>query len=301
VELPYRATALSLSAAFYRQPTVDLILNTSSIPAVGKVARAFKANPLPQTDYEAVLFWVLRPFPFARTVIEKLTRQPALLHLGSVPAAFALGADKILNRRWPRGSSKFFTVSEIGVNEIGDDFDALWNAKLKEGPRLLAVRDVASLRWHLDIPQDGASTRVLCCYKNRELLGYAVIRTHWYQGVGPRRSFIPDMLIKQDDPEVLRALFVAAYEHAKRAGSDILEVLGFPQNIRRVLSQWNPYVRRYPACPFYYKATDPVLHKEFTDAKLWYATPFDGDTTLTPLLSRSEPPSGPTSIHTEDP
>jgi len=301
IDLPYRSTALSISSAFYRQPTVDLILNTSSIEAVGKVAKAFKANALPQVDYEAVLFWVLRPFPFARTVVEKLTRQPALMHGGSALAALALGADKILHRRWPRGSSKSFTVSEIGVSEIGYDFEVLWNAKLKEGPRLLAVRDAATLRWHFDIPRDGASTRVICCYKNRELLGYAVIRTHWYQGVGPRRSFIPDMLIKDDDSEVLQALFVAAHAHAKRAGSDILEVLGFPPKIRRVLSQWNPYVRRYPACPFYYKATDPALHKELQDGALWYATPYDGDTTLTPLLAKSEPSSDAMGVQMENP
>jgi hypothetical protein len=300
IEPPYRATALSISSAFYRQPTVDLILNTSSIEAVGKVARAFKANALPQVDYDSVLSWVLRPFPFARTVMEKFTRKPALVHPGGALGALALGVDKILHGRWPRGSSKSCPVTEIGVNEIGYDFEALWNAKLTEGLRLFAVRDAATLRWHFDIPWDGASTRVLCCYKNRELLGYAVIRTHWYQGVGPRRSFIADLLIKEDDPEVLRALFVAAYGHAKRAGSDILEVLGFPPNIRRVLSQWNPYVRRYPACPFYYKATEPVLHKALSDGTVWYATPFDGDTTLTPLLAKSEPPSGTTRIQTED-
>ncbi len=300
VEPAYRATAVSLSAAFYRQASVDLYLNTSSIQAVGKVAQAFKADPLPQADYDTVLFWVLRPYPFARTVIEKLTRRPALVHLGGALASLALGTNKILRRRWPRGSSNLFTVSEICPNEIGDDFEALWNAKLKEGLRLLADRNPTALRWHFEIPQDGGATRVLCCYKNRELLGYAVVRTHLYEATGLRRSFIADMLAKRDDPEVLRALFVAAYGHAKRAGSDILEVMGFPQNIRQVFYQWNPYLRKYPACPFHYKAADPVLHKVLSDGMVWYATPFDGDTTLTPLLSSSALPSGTIGVQTAD-
>ena len=91
---------------------------------------------------------------------------------------------------------------------------------------------------------------------------------------------IADIFAAHDDPEVLRALFAAAYEHAKRTGSEILEVLGLPQEVRRVLSESRPYLRRYPACPFFYKAADPTLHKELADGMAWYASPFDGDTTL---------------------
>ena len=97
---------------------------------------------------------------------------------------------------------------------------------------------------------------------------------------GLRKSSVADMLAKQDDPEVLRALLIAAYDHANRGGSYILEVLGFPSSVRQVCLQWNPYRRKYPACPFYYKAADPMLHKTLSDGRAWYATPFDGDTTL---------------------
>ena len=101
---------------------------------------------------------------------------------------------------------------------------------------------------------------------------------------GLRRSIIADMIARKDNPEVLAALCVAAYDQAKQAGSHILEVLGFPQTVRSVCSRWNPYLRKYPACPFYYKAVDPLLHKQLADASAWYASPFDGDTTLMPLL-----------------
>jgi hypothetical protein len=101
------------------------------------------------------------------------------------------------------------------------------------------------------------------------------------------------MLAKQDDPEVLRALRMAAHDHAKRGGSYILEVLGFPSSVQQVCLQWNPYRRKYPACPFYYKAADPMLHKTLSDGRAWYATPFDGDTTLIRAsYSSSVPPLG---------
>jgi hypothetical protein len=88
------------------------------------------------------------------------------------------------------------------------------------------------------------------------------------------------MLAKNDDPTVLKSLWIAAYDNAKQAGSHIFEVLGFPPSIRKICSHWHPYLRNYPACPFYYKAADPILHKTLSDGAMWYASPFDGDTTL---------------------
>ena len=278
VEPAYRASGLSLVAAFYRQRSVDLYLTTSAIPEVGRIARSFKSDALPQADYETVLFWVLHSYSFAQVLMEKLRLRSILGRIGVTSASLAVGIDKFLHRRSPRECSSF-TVSEIGVSEIGDDFQYLWLEKLDEGPRLLADRSPAVLRWHFEIPGDRGTARVLCCRRNGELLGYAVIRSD-PQPNGTRQSVIADMFARQNNPEVLRTLLSAAYDHAKQAGSYVLEVLGFPTDIRRVCLESNPYLRRYPACPFYYKASDPQLHKTLSDGMAWYASPFDGDTTL---------------------
>ena len=92
---------------------------------------------------------------------------------------------------------------------------------------------------------------------------------------------VADMLVRDDDPAVMESLLYSAYEKGRQAGSDVFELLGFPANVRQVCSAWHPYQRQYPACPFYYRAADPALQKTLTDSVLWYATPFDGDTTLT--------------------
>ena len=279
VEPSYRAVAVSLVAAFYCQRSVDLYLVTTATPEVGRIARAFKSDALPQEDYDTVLFWVLQSNPFARTVMEKLRLNSVLANMGRMSTSVAIGIDKLLHRRWPRQHSTQLAVSEISISEIGDDFQSLWSEKLTERPRLIADRSPASLRWHFEISGDRGSARVFCCRKDGELLGYTVIRDDPQPG-SLRKSIVADMLAKQDDPEVLRALLIAAYDHAKRGGSYILEVLGFPPSLRRVFLQGNPYHRKYPACPFYYKAADPILHKTLSDGMAWYASPFDGDTTL---------------------
>lgn len=280
VDMPYRAMGVTLVAPFYRQKSVDLFLATTAIEVVGKMARAFKCSPLPQPEYDSVLFWVLQPYPFARALMKKLNLGPASTRVGSLLTAIAVGCDKILRRRGPKHSVTSLTITEIAPKDIGDDFQSLWTAKLNERSRLFADRTPAALRWHFEIPGDRGSARVLCGHENGELVGYAVIRTDTDQETGLRKSIIADTLVRQDEPEIVRALWAAAYESARLAGSDVLEVMGFPPGIRKVCAAWNPYVRKYPACPYYYKAADPALHAALADGGAWYATPFDGDATL---------------------
>jgi ribosomal protein S18 acetylase RimI-like enzyme len=280
VDPPYRGVGITLVAAYFRQKNVDLFVSTSAIEAVGKIALAFKSSPLPQRDYDTALFWVLRPHGFARAMMQKLKVASAPARLGSIAAALTIGADKIFRRRRPHRTATCFTVSEIGVDEIGSDFQNLWTGKQKERCRLLADRTPAALRWHFKIPGDRGSARVLCCHLGDELVGYAVIRNDTNEATGLRTSIIADTLAKNDDPEIVRALWAAAYDHAEHMGSHVLEVLGFPPNLRSVTTGWKPYRRKYPACPFFYKTSDPALQNTLSNAEAWYASPYDGDATL---------------------
>ena len=277
----YRAATLSMNAAFYGQGAVDLFLTTTAVEAVGKIARAFKASPLPQPEYDSMLFWVLEPKEFAEVVAKKLELRRSLSGLAAGLSAVGLSADRVLRRRWPSVEAVAGEIREIKVAEMGDEFDALWAEKLTEAPRLLASRDSATLRWHFEVPGDKGAARVLCHYLHGKLAGYAVVRHEAAcEKTGLRRSVIADMVALNDDPSVLRSLWAAAYHQSKEAGSHIFEVLGFPVEVRKLCLPWRPYVRKYPACPFFYKAADPSLHQMLANGDLWYASPFDGDTTL---------------------
>jgi hypothetical protein len=276
----YRAVALSLASAFYRQKSVDFFVSSSAIEVTGKMALAFKSAAVPQPDYDTVLLWVLRPYSFARVLVKKLDLKPALAPIARAVVALTVATDRSLRGRRPRLTSSSLSVSESGIDAIDGEIGTLWTDKLSEGTRFYADRTPEVLRWHFEIPGDRGSVRVLRCYENDKLQGYAVVRTDEDPLDGIRRSQIADLIASQDNPAVVRALWVAAYEHAKAVGSDILEVQGFPSNIREVASAWHPYRRKYPACPYYYRATDPVLHKELSDPSAWYACPFDGDATL---------------------
>jgi GNAT superfamily N-acetyltransferase len=280
VEPSYRGIGVSLNAAFFRQKGVDLYLCTTAIPAVGQISKALKADPVPQPDYETVLFWVLQPQPFVKAVLRKLGIKSSLSGACSALASLVLLADTSLRRRWPRVSETGVSVTEIGVDELGVDFETLWMEKAKERPRLLGERNLETMRWHFAMPGSHDTTRVLGCYRNDKLTGYAVIRDDEPDESGLRKSLIADLLALKDDNAAIGALLAAAHSHARRAGSHILEVMGFPESVRRAFGQARPYQRKYPACPYYYKAADPVLHKTLADAEAWYACPFDGDASL---------------------
>jgi len=281
VDTPYRAMGVTLVAAYFRQKAVDLFVSTSAIEAVGKIALAFKASPVPQPDYDTALFWVLRPYSFARVLMRKLQTSPALTQIGAAIGAIVIGADKFVRRRWPnKARSGDLSISTINFDQIDEAFETLWIEKQLEGNRLLADRTPVALRWHFEIPGDRGSARVLCCRRNQELVGYTIVRNDTKPENGLRSSIVADMIAKNDDPEIVKALLTASYKYAKDSGSDILEMLGFPSAIRNVASKWNPYRRKYPACPFYYKAADPQLHQELANGAVWYASPFDGDATL---------------------
>ncbi len=277
---PYRALTFSLASAFYRQTSVDFFVSSTAIESSGKMALAFKCAALPQPDYDTVLLWVLRPYSFAQMLVRKLDVQPGLAAIATAIAGLAIAADKIFRKRRPRLTSRIFAVIESSIDQIDGEIAALWTDKLKESSRLYTDRSPEALRWHFGIPGDQGSVRVLRCYENEKLMGYAVVRSDKDAQDGIRRSIIADLIARHDNSAVVQALWVAAYEHAKNIGSDILEVQGFPATIREVSSAWRPYRRKYPACPYYYRATDPVLQKELNDPSAWYACPYDGDASL---------------------
>jgi hypothetical protein len=283
-EPAYRAHTVRLMAAFYAQKPVDLYLSTTAVEATGKIACAFGCVPMPQPNYETVMFWVLRPYPFVQTVMKKLQVKPALATIGAAAASVAVGMNTVLRRRYPRGSARGLVVNEIKTTELGNEFEILWNEKLAESKGLLADRSLEFLRWHYNLPNDKAKTSVLCCRKDGKLTGYLTIRDEAGNSSGLRRSWVVDMIVKDDDPEMICALISAAYKHGKKARSHVLEVQGFPAHIRNLCAQWNPYSRTFPATPFFYKGANPELHRTLSDGALWYGTPFDGDTTLMPEM-----------------
>jgi hypothetical protein len=281
VEPEYRAFTHLLVTSFFRQK-VDLFLDTTATVSAGKIMMAFKAMELPQKDYGNVLFWILDPNSFSKSVFKRLGINSTLKGIGSALASVAVRVDIGLRRHPPTASSGRYTIAETGVNDLGEEFQEFWSRKSQGLARLSAKRTKSIMSWHFDPPGTRRVTRVLGCYAGSRLVGYGVVRHDQPVSDGLRRSIIADLMIDDTALQVMEHLLAAILKSAKDAGSHVLEVMGFPREIRQKFLQWKPYSRNYPACPYLYKARDPVLHQKLANENAWYACPFDGDATLWP-------------------
>lgn len=279
VDQAYRALALSLAAAFYSQKGIDLYLTTSAIETTAKLAILFKSAQVPQADYDTVFFWVLRAHPFSRMVVRKLDLSPTLSSVSTLGISLAIGTHRLI-RNPVRRLRRPMYVREMRMEAIDQEFLRLWHQKTQEQRCLLTDRSPEMLRWHFRVPGDQGCVTVLGCYPDERLEGYAVLRTDTDRQTDLRKSVIADMLVKNNDADVTRALLTACYKYAVREKSDVFEVQGFPPQLRSVFSEFRPHSRKYPACPYYFKAADPELQKQLEDPSAWYACPYDGDATL---------------------
>lgn len=282
VEPAHRSSTALLITSFFRQKDVDLFVNTTATVAAGKIVTALRAVPLPQPDFGRVLFWVLHPRRFTRTVLQKAGINPAWAALGSTAGAVALQADTFVRRRTPKADLRGHSVVEIGWNDLGPELEDFWADRAKNTSQLFSKRSAEIMRWHFQ-PHGSARIAVLFgCYQSGRLMGYVVVRHDAATQDGLQRSLIADLMASSESPAVIGSLLSAAYASAEKADSDVLELMGFPQNIRKIIALWKPYSRDYPASPYFFKARDRALQEKLASEAAWYATPFDGDATLWP-------------------
>jgi hypothetical protein len=279
IEPAYRARCIGLMASFYQQRGVDLCLMTFASPSVVELSKALHAKAFPQRDFDKRLLWVLDVHQFTKALAAKLGLGRGMVAVGTFLGSPVLRADTL--RRGPRAhfTSKF-EITKIEVDDIGDEFQGLWQRKLSETPRLMADRSPASLKWHFTIPGSSATAAVLCCHRFERLVGYAIVQHTIDRETSMRRSMLADILAEQDDSSVTEALLEAAYSNATISGDHCFEVVALPRNIRQILMRWNPYVTTYPTDPLIYKTADVALDRTLADENAWYAGPLDGDTTL---------------------
>lgn len=282
VETGYRAFSHLLVASFLRQQNVDLFLNTTATVAAGKIMAALQAAPLPQPDYGTVLFWVLNPSRFAEGVLKKVGIKSPFVKPGSAIVSLALQGDLSIRRRKPQATAGSYSTREESPREIGGEFDELWSRYSSGASILWAKRTREIMHWHFDPPENRRRTVFLSCRLGARLVGYIAVRHEPPSAEPIRRSLVADLIVPDDNSEVIEHLLAAACASAGTAGCDVLEVMGFPEKIRKVFLKWKPYIRQYPAQPFFFKARDKNLHQALLNKDAWYACPYDGDGTLWP-------------------
>jgi len=278
VEKDYRGQTSRLAEAYFSQAHVDLLLVTTGIKPTGRLFEQYGAHPIPQPDYDQVLYWPVDGGGFLRATLRKKNAPATLVSLLGGIGGLLIDSVMAISRRRPKGEAS--SVEVIGIDDIDDSFDHLWQTKQSEAAKLLACRSAACLRWHFGAKGMAERSQILVYRQDGALTGYAVVVQEDAPNIGLKRLKIVDFFIAGDNEQVLEALLAKAYQLVRQTGCHVLEVIGLPVLLRTQVLRHRPFVRRMPTWPLYYKACDDYLTGVLDLEAAWYVTPYDGDTSL---------------------
>jgi hypothetical protein len=97
-------------------------------------------------------------------------------------------------------------VRILSPEQIGGDFDALWERKRREGVKLLADRTARTLRWHYAAEGRPNPPFLVGAYDGERLVGYLGVVRQDALHIELRRARVADLFVERDDPEVIRSL-----------------------------------------------------------------------------------------------
>jgi len=281
VDVEYRSGSLKLLAAFFSQKHVDLLLNTSANMSAGRVFQLCKAEKIPCPDYDKALFWVINAQGFINSVLRRRGYGSWLSLVGGTVLAPAIRFEGLLRQRGPIRHAAAYQMSVLEPHSIGAEFDEFWQRTLAERSQcLLAERSACVLRWHFGHRAATARrARVICARSAGKLVGYAVLTREDSERIGLMRSRIVDLMAEKDAPDLIDALLNAAFQQARTDGSHILELIGFPKQIRARFVDGRAYERQLSSWPFWYKAA-PDLLESLKCEDAWYGSSYDGDASI---------------------
>lgn len=276
----FRAHSLRLVASFFQQKGADLLIFSSANSESEAVYRLARASCIPQQDYHNDLFWIVSPHSFSVSLLRKRGVGKFLSALISGIISPFLSLEMLLRRRWANNS-----VSEIEIispDEMTNEFDEFWS-KLQRyhSDRLLSYRDRDSIAWQFS--NECANTRNPVIFTLRIdglLAGYAIVTRVDSPKFNLKRMMITDLIVLDDDPDKIGNLIQDIYTYAKKQKMAMLQMVGFPSFVRSALKPLYPFMHTLPYTPFWYFVVNPELKDPLQNESAWYATTFDGDSSL---------------------
>jgi hypothetical protein len=276
----FRSQTNELATAYFDQPNIDLLMVTTGIRATRRIFERHAATPMPLSNYQQVLYWVIDPEGFVAAALRKKKIQQGLAQFcGLVVDPFFKTAARLAAHQ-PKSFPPGIHLEIIGLDAINEEFDELWQRKSDNNSRLYAYRRAEDIRWHFECASRRSEIRVICCRRSGQLEGYAILLHEEVAEINLFRAKLVDLFTATDAPDLINALLAAAYDLSKARGCHLLEIVGLPIEIHSLARRFRPLSRLYPTFPFYYKATSSELHTALSSSASWYPTLYDGDSSL---------------------
>jgi hypothetical protein len=280
VRKPFRSQTNELATAYFNQPNVDLLMVTTAIKPTVRIFERHAAKPMPLSNYQKVLFWVIDPRGFISASLCKKKIHPNIAkYCGAIISPFIKTVSRLAKHHIVSKDSEI-QVQTIQLDDVNGEFDVLWQRKNSDKGCLYAFRRAEDLLWHFECISQHADIRIICCRRLGILEGYAILMCEEIAEIGLVRAKLVDLFVLDDMPDILNTLLAESYKLAKTRGCHIFEIVGCTPQIRALAKRFKPLSRLYENLGFYYKASSMELDKSLELPNAWYPTLFDGDSSL---------------------
>ncbi|MCK4782146.1 MAG: hypothetical protein KAV87_00235 [Desulfobacteraceae bacterium] len=280
VDVDFRSNSLQLLATFFSRNPADVFLFSSANELAAPLYRIAGAKMLPQENYNLSLIWVVSGIDFVSSVLRKKGYGENIAKIAGRIMGPSFAIESTVKQRWKLYSNH--NVELLHPSEISSEFVTFWEALVNEkSDCFIARRDGASLKWQFGHP--AAAYRqpiILCSTTNGGLRGYAIL-TRWDSpAFGLKRIMVTDLIVLDNDEDVIRDLVAAAFRRARDERVHMLQMMGFPPLIRKIIEVFRPIKQRSPSHSFLYFAKDADVAAGLARPEAWYASVMDGDTTI---------------------
>jgi hypothetical protein len=279
VDTDYRTHSLLLLATYFKQPNVDLFLNTTVNAQAAAAYATFEGLPVPVGAWDRSLFWITHYRGFTESVLRK--RGATSVKLASYPLSAGVFLGDRLARRGFGKSGNQTRVSDCAG--FDDRFDAFWEAlKKKKFDVLLAVRTREALEWHFKFALLQNAAWICVVEGSSGLSAYAVFVRQDSPEAGLTRMRLADFQCLDDDaaPSLLLAMIQLAIDRCRRESVHMLELIGLSPAMEREVKRLRPRSRQLPNWMYFYKANGQSLGEHLKDPSIWEPSLYDGDCSL---------------------
>lgn len=275
VDSQHRSHSFMLLDRYFRQPKVDLHLNTTVNAQAISAYGIFRALRVPVGEWDQSAFWITNHRGFVESLLK--SRSTPLASLLSFPISLAPRLRELLSQRKLKVNHAVQVEYGSGFDER---FDTFWADLKKNNRRLLAVRDRETLEWHFRNSLLRDRIWILTVGTAARLDAYAI----FYRDDNPKfdlkRMRLVDFQALNGDHHLLPPILARALQRCRAEGIHMLEVIGYCPEKRETVNGAIPYRRQLPSWMYFYRTKNRELAEQLKSADVWDPSGFDGDSSF---------------------
>ena len=271
-----------LLGTYFKQPNVDLFLNTTVSSEAAAAYSIFQGIRVPVGAWDRSLYWITHHQGFTESFLR--TKGVAMARALSYPLSSGLFLRDQVKKSRSRGNRTAVTV--LPCASFDDRFETFWrDLRNKKSNLLIAVRSREALEWHFKFALQQNAAWIYIVEGNSGLASYSVFLRQDNLETGLTRVRLADFqcLEEKSAPDLLTAMLEAAIDRCRQESIHMIELIGLAPEFERKLEHLSPNRRQLPTWMSYYKPNNAWLSGSLKNAAAWEFSLFDGDSSLCSL------------------